>query len=79
MTRTPLSQPQQAQADELTDALRPRLERLVQEVAALLASKADTHPFGPTEFALRDLIHAAAADFLHTALAQKKTATRERR
>src|SRR5260370_31371023 len=72
MTHAPLSPPQQDLAEELTDALRPRMERLLQEVAALFASKADTHPFGPTEFALRDLIHAATADFLQAALREKK-------
>jgi hypothetical protein len=78
MAPTPLSPAQQAHADELTDALRPRMERLLHEVAALLARKADSHPFGPTEFALRDLVHGAAADMLHAALAEKKTATRGR-
>src|SRR5260370_40717206 len=77
MTRTPLSERQQAQAEELVDALRPRMERLLEEVAALFAATADTHPFGPTEVALRDLVHAAAADLLQAALREKKTATRE--
>jgi hypothetical protein len=45
----------------------------------VLAATADTHPFGPTEFTLRDLVHAATADCLQTSLAEKKTATREHR
>jgi hypothetical protein len=72
MSNQPLSERQQAIADELSKALRPRMEQLLHEVASLLASTAHTHPFGPTEFTLRDLIHDATADLMTTALRGKK-------
>jgi hypothetical protein len=77
MANPSLSELEQTEANRIREALRPRLELLLQEAADLLASKANTHPFGPTEFALRDLVHAAAADMLAAALREKKTATQE--
>ena len=77
MVRTPLSEQQQARKQQLVEALRPHFEALLDDAAALLAAQADSHPFGRTEFALRDLVHATAADCLQTSLEQKKTAIRE--
>jgi hypothetical protein len=74
-------QPEQ-QADEkgrLVEALRPRAEELLQQVAQLLAANPGAAAFGATEFQLRDLLLAGGADFLEAALAEKKTATRARR
>jgi hypothetical protein len=75
MPRPALTPEQEARARELTEALRPRLEQLLQDAAAQLAAHRDT-PFGANEFALRDLLLQAGADLLETALAGKKTATR---
>ena len=75
-THTP-SQTQPSSSEELAQTIRPRIELLLQEISALLGSVANSHPFGSTEFALRDLLHNAAADCLTTAL-QKKTAIQER-
>lgn len=74
MSTPPLVDTQPAPADDLSAALRPRLEQLLVAVVAQLRAHTDS-PFGANEFALRDLLLDAGADFLHTALAQKKTAT----
>src|SRR5260370_13545794 len=47
MTHAPLSPSQQNLAEELTDALRPRMERLLQEVAACSPVKPTPTPSGP--------------------------------
>jgi hypothetical protein len=70
---------QQTDAERLVEALRPQAEDLLQRVARLLAANPGANAFGATEFRLRDLMLAAGAGFLQTALAEKKTATRVRR
>jgi hypothetical protein len=74
MPQVPLSQ-QQTRARELVEALRPRVEQLLQDAASQLAAHADA-PFGANEFALRDLLLQAGADLLEHSLRQKKTATK---
>lgn len=65
---------QETLVEELIQTLRPRLDRLLRDAAAQLAANRDK-PFGANEFALRDLVHQAAADLLEASLAEKKTAT----
>jgi len=79
MVLPPLSEQQQNDAERLAEALRPQAEELVKQVAHLLASNPGTQAFGATEFLLRELLLSRGADFLQTALAEKKTATRARR
>jgi len=78
MNNQPLSEQQQAVADDLVEALRPRMDQLIQDIAGLFAATAHSHPFGATEFALRDLVHDATADLMTTALREKKTAMKDR-
>jgi hypothetical protein len=73
MTHPVLTPEQQVRARELIDALRPRLEQLLQDAASQLAAHQET-PFGANEFALRDLLLQAGADLLETSLREKKTA-----
>jgi hypothetical protein len=75
MPPAPLSDQQQARARELVEALRPRVEQLLQDAASQLAAHADA-PFGANEFALRDLLLQAGADLLEASLREKKTATK---
>jgi hypothetical protein len=77
MSAAPLTEQQQADADRLAEALRPRLDQLITEVSSLLAANAD-NPFGATEFLLRDLLLRAGADVLQAALREKKTAMKAR-
>jgi len=65
-----LSQAEQAQAQQLVDSLRPRVEALLQEMAQHLVANQD-QPFGQPEFDLRDLLHRFGADALQAALAEK--------
>jgi hypothetical protein len=76
MVLTALSEQQPKDAERLLEALRPQAEDLLQRVAHLLAAHPGAQAFGATEFQLRDLLLSAGADFLQTALAQKKTTRR---
>ena len=75
MPPTPLSPEKQAQAQELARAIRAATEAEVEELARTLVATDDSHPFGATEFAIRDLAHQIAAKALEQHLARKKTAT----
>lgn len=67
--------------DQLTDiqalakAIREATEADIEELARTLVATDDTHPFGPTEFRIRNLAHQIAAKALEQHLARKKTAT----
>jgi hypothetical protein len=79
MGQPQLSEKQQGEAERLVEVLRPRSEELLRQVAQLLVANPGALSFGSTEFALRDLLHCAGADFLETSLAQKKTDTKDPR
>lgn len=72
--KQPLSEEQQAQARQLVETLRPRVETFVEQLAEVLVANQDA-PFGQPEFDLRTLLHRFGADALQTSLAKKKTAT----
>jgi hypothetical protein len=71
-----LTEAQQAQAEQLVEALRPSVEALLQQMAQRLVANQDK-PFGQPEFDLRDMLHRFGAEALQAALAEKKTATRD--
>ena len=72
--RTPENDPE---IQALAQAIREAIDTDVEALAATLVATRDTHPFGATEFQLRDLAHRIAAKAIEQHLAQKKTATRE--
>ena len=75
MPATPMTPDQRAQAQALAQALRQAIDPELDERARTLVATDDTHPFGPTEFKLRDLAHHIAAKALTLHLARKTTAT----
>jgi hypothetical protein len=76
MPAAPLSPEQLAQAQALAEAIRQAIDTEVQALAATLVTTADGHPFGATEFTVRDRAHRIAAKAIEQHLARKKTATR---
>jgi len=74
MPSTPLSPDKLAEVKALAQAIREATAAEIDERARLLVATDDTHPFGPTEFQLRDLAHQIAAKALEKHLARKKTA-----
>jgi hypothetical protein len=76
MPTTPLSPEKLAQAEALAGAIREAAAAEVDELARTLVATDDSHPFGATEFALRDLGHKIVAKAIEQHLARKKTATR---
>jgi hypothetical protein len=79
MTRPALSPEQEAQAQQLAQALREAADEELLAIARTLVGTEDSTLFGDTEFALRDLVHRIGAKAYQTFLAQKKTATAARR
>ena len=77
MPSTPLSPDQLADATALAQAIREATAAEIDELARTLVATADTHPFGQTEFTIRQLAHQIAAKALTEHLARKKTATSE--
>jgi hypothetical protein len=75
MPSTTLPPDQHADIQALAKAIREATEAEIEKLAATLVATDDTHPFGPTEFKLRDLAHQIAAKALEQHLARKKTAT----
>lgn len=69
--RTPrpeLTPDQQAEADRIRQALLDAADDDLRELTALLATTDDTHMFGATEFAVRDIVHRIGAKAIGTAL-----------
>ena len=65
--------PQQAErARQIYEQLRQAQDEKLQALAALLASKPDSHLLGQTEFEVRDLVHQMGAEALETAARQRK-------
>ena len=75
MPSTPLPADKQADAQALAQAIRAASAAEIEELARTLVATDDSHPFGATEFKLRDLAHKIAAKALEQQLARKKTAT----
>jgi hypothetical protein len=75
MPSTPLPPEKRAEAEALARAIHEAIEAEVEELARTLVATDDSHPFGPTEFKVRDLAHKIAAKALERHLARKKTAT----
>jgi hypothetical protein len=67
-----LTAEQEAQAQELAAEIGQAIAADVLRMARLLVSKEGGHPFGQTEFQLRDLVHQAGARALEASLAKKK-------
>ena len=67
-----LSAAQLAEAQALADAIREAVAAETDQMAQALVATGAGHPFGPTEFTLRDLAHQVAAKALQQRLAQKK-------
>jgi hypothetical protein len=76
MSSTPLSPEKTAEARDLARAIHAATEAEVEQLARTLVATDDSHPFGSTEFKVRDLAHKIAAKALEQHLARKKTATR---
>lgn len=76
MPSTPLPPEQLEAVRALAQAIREVTDTEIEELARTLLATADTHPFGQTEFTLRDLAHKIAAKALEQHLARKKTATK---
>ena len=72
MASPPLPPEKLHEVRALAQAIREVTDAEVQELARTLLATADTHPFGPTEFTLRDLAHKIAAKALQLHLARKK-------
>jgi hypothetical protein len=75
MPSTPLSPEKLAQAQVLANAIREATAAEIDELARTLVATDDSHPFGATEFKVRDLAHQIAAKAIEQQLARKKTAT----
>lgn len=75
MPSTPLPPDKDADIKALAQAIREATEAEIDELARTLLDTIDTHPFGQTEFTIRDLAHKIAAKAIEKHLAQKKTAT----
>jgi hypothetical protein len=75
MPSTLLSPEKLAQAQDLARAIRAATDAEVEELARTLVATDDSHPFGATEFVVRDLAHKIAAKALEQHLTRKKTAT----
>src|SRR6266567_9033301 len=75
MPSLPLSPEKLADAKALAQAIREATAADIDELARTLVATDDTHPFGQTEFTVRDLAHQIAAKALTQHLARKKSRT----
>ena len=76
MRSAPLTPEKLAEAQALADAIRAATADEIEALAQTLVATEADHPFGATEFKLRDLGHRIAAKAMEQHLARKKTATR---
>jgi hypothetical protein len=72
MLATPLTPQQQLEADQSAALFLQLAQRHAQRFGELIASRPDSQLLGGTEFDLRALAHRLAADFLETALNERK-------
>ena len=73
--RTPspeLTPEQKAESERIFTALQQAAVEDLQALADLLATKDDSNTFGPTEYAVRDIVHRIGATAIETALAGRK-------
>ena len=76
MSRPELTAEQQAEADRIFASLQSACQADLRALAELLASKDDSTTFGPTEFAVRDIVLRVGAKAIEAALeGRKKGAT----
>lgn len=75
MPSTPLPPDKLADVQALAQAIREAAAAEIDELARTLVATDDTHPFGTTEFKVRELAHRIAAKAIEQQLARKKTAT----
>ncbi len=75
MPSPPLPAEKVSAAQALADAIRTATAAEIDELARTLVATDDSHPFGVTEFKVRELAHKIAAKALEQQLARKKTAT----
>jgi hypothetical protein len=75
MPSSPLPPDKRADVEALAQAIREATDAEIEQLARTLIATDDTHPFGATEFQIRDLAHRIAAKALEQHLARKKTAT----
>ena len=75
MSSPVLTPEQEADAHQLAALIRQATDEEFLRLARLLVSQDQRHTFGPTEFAVRDIVLKAGAQAYQTFLAQKKTAT----
>jgi hypothetical protein len=73
----PLSPAQEAEAQQLAQAITLAAQDELLQVARLLVGSSNATLFGATEFQVRDLILRVAAKAYQEHLTQKKTATKE--
>ena len=72
MPRPDLTPEQRAEADRIHAALVAAAATDLRELADLLATTDDRSTFGPTEFAVRDIVHRVGAKAIEAALAGRK-------
>jgi hypothetical protein len=76
MPSAPLTPENQAETEDLAQAIREAVDAEIDELAAHLATTDDAHLFGDNEFKIRALAHKIAAKAVEQRLARKKTATK---
>ena len=76
MPAAPRSAESRAEVQALAQAIREAIDDEIEALAATLVDTSVTHPFGATEFKIRDLAHKIAAKAIEQHLGQKKTATK---
>jgi hypothetical protein len=76
MPSTPLRPEQQAEIQDLAQAIREAVDAEIDELAATLATTDDAHLFGEAEFQIRALAHKIAAKAIQQHRAQEKTDTK---
>jgi hypothetical protein len=76
MPSAPLTPENQAEIEDLAQAIREAVDAEIDKLAAHLATTDDAHLFGDNEFKIRVLAHTIAAKAVEQRLARKKTATK---
>src|SRR5512135_584797 len=79
MPSAPLPPEQQAELEDLTQAIREAVDAEIGELAANLASTDDAPFLGQNEFPIRALAHKSAAKAVEQPLTRKKRRRRPRR
>ncbi len=72
MATTDLTPAQVEHAERIYQALRQATDADLRDVARLLASKPDSQLLGPTEFEVRDRVHAIGATAIEIAVNDRK-------